>query len=43
MVCVDEAVVAVGIVIAACPWYKAIWQKIKHYTKGCAKSLWRIA
>ncbi len=29
MICVDEAVVAVGIVVAASPWYRVAWDKIR--------------
>lgn len=39
MVCVDETVIGIGLVIAACPWYRAIWRKVK----GCAENLRRIA
>lgn len=28
MVCVDEALVAVGVVVAAAPWYRTLWQRI---------------
>lgn len=28
LLCVDQAVIASGVILAACPWYKTIWTKI---------------